>query len=277
MKRVRHSYSLLVAFSVAFILNVAFTAVPAFADHVAMEVNKDNDHAWKVHVVGDDGPNSVTFVSGPAGCSGTVAMTPSPPLGTGSVRFFVVETDADANDAAELRSSRFAGTRLDDLISLEYWACATQNNGQQWPYIILNIDWNGDNITDDLIFFEPAYQHPLAGNPNVFECPSQSQVVLTSADWGKWHHWDARNGCWWSLEDVDGDTTFSGANATPGTGVKPLRTYIAAQPDARIINADGNLGGVRIAQGFGDAATYEGFVDRVEIATKKIIYDMDDP
>lgn len=236
-------------------------ASPTLADHKPMEVNHDNDHSWKIDVVG---AGAVTFEVGPADCNGTLAMTPSPPLGTGSVRLFVPDGSVDA---AQLRSTRYHGTPLDDLIALEYWACARINNGQQWPYIILNIDHDGDNVTDDLIFFEPAYQNPVDGNPNVFECPNQGFANPTT--WRQWQRWDARNGCWWSL-------SFPAAGS-PGTGVKPLRHYTTLFPNARIINADGNRGGLRLVQGFGDPLPHDGFVDRVEIATKKVIYDMDNP
>lgn len=245
---------------------VLFIASLANAQSPPQEVNHDNDHSWKIDVVG---AAVVAFVAGPAGCTtlGASVNPPSggPPLGVGSL--FLESTDGVSG--AQLRHTRYHRTRLHDLVALDYWTCAIagQNNGQQWPYIILNIDNDGDNLTDDLLFFEPAYQNPLDGNPllpALGGCPDQGKPMYSF-----WQPWDARNGCWWSLSGI-------GA-ATPGTGVKPLSKYLAASPNAAIVNADGNRGGVRLVQGFGDPVLHIGYVDRFEIAIRKQIYNFEPP
>src|SRR2546426_7652384 len=52
------------------------------------------------------------------------------------------------------RSTLFPYTTL-----FRSWACDHKNNGQQWPFIVLEIDQNGDNVIDDELIFEPAYQN----------------------------------------------------------------------------------------------------------------------
>lgn len=256
---------------IGLILACAFIVVPgrhAEAQGVPPQVvSHDNEKSWKIDIAG---AGTVTFDPGPAPCSSALALVPNPPLGSGSLHFML--TAILPNDHVSIRSTRFNGTRLDDLVALDYWTCSVANNGQQWPYIILNIDLDGDNVTDDLLFFEPAYQTPLTGFPDVLACPDQGLPIM-----GQWQHWDARNGCWWSLNGL--------ALATPGTGVKPLRVYLAAFPNATIVNADGNHGGLRIVHGFGDVqgspptfnGQYNSYIDRMEIAVRKLVYDFEPP
>ena len=232
-------------------------------------VTHDNMDAWKIQIVGMSG--SVDFVPDTQSTTATPCTVGPTPLGSGSLRLFV----GNGEDAAQLRSTRYQNTRLIDLEALGYSACANFNNGQQWPYIILNIDLNGDAQFDfdhdDLIFFEPAYQNAAEGG----ECgalthqgPEQLHV---------WQQWDALDGfkaCYWSLNSIGG--------ATPGTGVKSLGTYITAAravfgQEPAIVNASGNRGGIRSEQGFSNPVPHEGFVDgfMVQKNGAAVTYDFD--
>jgi hypothetical protein len=212
-------------------------------------VNEIGEKGWDIRVTSPDG--SVTFVFGPE----------LPPLNDGSVRLF---TGTNGDQGAEIRSDEYRKTRLADLTALRYWTYDVQNNGQQWPYIILQLDLNGDQQVDDLIFFEPAYQTPATGNPAL---PDQGPTILNA-----WQQWNALVGGWWSANGI--------AGATPGTGVKSLSDYLAVQPNARIVNSPDGLGGVRLVHGFASATdVFDGNVDAVTIGVrgKTFIYDFEPP
>jgi len=78
----------------------------------------------------------------------------------------------------------------------------------------------------------------------------------------KWQFWDGLRrdpttstfrSCWWSVEDP----AFP-----PGDVIRTLSEYIAAHPDAAIVNLDGNYGGVQIMHGFSSPSdSYDGWVD----------------
>lgn len=213
-------------------------------------VDRDNMKSWKK----DDVGGMTTFEDDKC----DPAMTPS---GTGALHLTV---PPPGEAAAQLRSTRYHRTYLRDLLVLDYAACAQTNNGQQWPYIILNIDQDGDNTVDDLIFFEPAYQNPAEGGA----CGTLSNQGPEA--YNVWQRWDALraaspgdettfNACWWSLFDP----TFQ-----PGFFIRPLSQYIAQYPDAAIVNSDGNHGGVRVVQGFDGPAPagISGWVDAFRVA-----------
>jgi hypothetical protein len=175
----------------------------------------------------------------------------TPPQGTGSVR---LSTGAHGHLSAQLRNRLFHGARLADFTALAYTTFATKWDGQALPSIVLNVDLNGDGVfalaDDDLLFFEPAYQTPVTGNPFL---PDQGPVRFTT-----WQHWDALAGGWWSFHGI--------AGASPGSGVKPLQQYLAAQPDATIVNTTHGAGGVRLVVGFGEEQDeLDGHVDTFTI------------
>lgn len=216
---------------------------------IIQTVRAPGEHGWQVSVTSPDG--AVNFVAGPA----------TPPLGTGSARLF---TGTNGDLSAELRQTRFNPMWLRDLLDLRYWTYDVQNNGQQWPYIILQIDFTNDGTIDDLIFIEPAFQNPAAGSPCL---PDQGVPVLNT-----WQQWNAYIGGWWSLNGFGG--------ATPGTGVKSLFDYLNAVPGAKIIPSPGGLGGIRVLHGFASPSdVFEGFVDAVLIrargVTNTVIYDFE--
>ena len=175
----------------------------------------------------------------------------TPPLGMGSLR---LSTGGHGHLSAQLRNQLFDGTRLADLTALTYTTFATKWDGQSLPYLMLNVDLNGDGAfdldVDDLLFFEPAYQAPATGNPSL---PDQGPALLST-----WQRWNALAGGWWSLHGI--------AAATPGAGVKSLQDYVAAQPGATIVNSRFGAGGVRLVVGFGEEQEeFDGYVDALTI------------
>lgn len=220
--------------------------VPAHAATTVV-VSPAHMDGWAFLVTSTDGKGDL--VNGPS----------TPPLGTGSAYLF---TGTHGDESAQLRNSDYAGMMLSSLTLLSYWTYASQWNGQQIPYIILNIDFEGDGAVDDMLFFEPAYQTTASGNQNL---PDQGAVALDT-----WQYWNAAIGGWWSLNGI--------ADATPGTGVKPLSEYTAKQPTAKIVNADG-LGGVRLLVGYASATdVFEANVDKFTIGfngADETIYDFE--
>ena len=177
-----------------------------------------------------DSTGSTTFVTGPA----------TPPAGDGSVQFAV---GANGDGAEELRFNVLDGTALTQITQLTYWTYVQSGGGQQAPYLILRVDWNGDGTQDDLLFFEPAYQHGFTT-----DVPDQGALVT-----GLWQPWDARNGGWWSLDDP----------AFPaGAGVDTLAAYTTAHPGASIL-AGGSQGALRLVAGYG-APAWNGFVGNAD-------------
>jgi len=193
---------------------------------------------WAFLITSLDGTGD--FVTGPA----------TPPMGTGSAHLY---TGTQGDESAQIRNIDYAGTKLSDLTALSYYTYMIENNGQQFPYIILDIDTDGDGTRDDLLFFEPPYQNPTDGNPLL---PDQGTTALDT-----WQFWDALPGGWWSLYHPDVASAGAPQTVPANTGVQSLSTYISAFPDATIVNPDG-LGGVRVLVGFASSSdVFEGNVD----------------
>jgi hypothetical protein len=170
----------------------------------------------------------------------------SPPLGTGSAQ---LATGAGGGDGAErLINNNFNGTLLSSITALGYSTYDTVNNGQQFPYLQLNVSYTvAGNPTNDSFFFEPPYQQPSTGNPAL---PDQGATVLN-----QWQSWNAFVGGWWN----------NNADFNPGAGpggVGSLAALIALHPDATI------EGGIKFNVGFASAAdNFNGYVDAFSIGT----------
>jgi hypothetical protein len=189
--------------------------------------------AW---IATSSGTASTSIVCGPG----------TPPIPPESAQLSV---GANGDGAAQLRTAAYNGLKLADLTQLTYSTYVVQyGSGGQAPYLLLNIDLDGDGATvEDLIFFEPVYQ-----DASYFPSNPQASLAL-----GTWQTWDALDGCWWSLNNV--------AGAGPGTNCKPLSAYLTAQPNARL--ATTAAGAFRIVAGFGAGAwdNFVGNVDKVEV------------
>lgn len=175
--------------------------------------------------------------------SGTV------PQGRGSLRLVV---GADGNSFLAVRNTGYHGVRLNQLTALRYSAYVEQfgaGAGARAPYLSLLLDTDNDGRIDDQIVFDPALQ----------PAPAVTR--------GVWQTWDALAGRWWSAGGA------AGATATPA-GVKTLAQYLAARPNARIVNGAGEpwgrgTGGLRLAAGWGPAVGtgFRGFVDNLTVGT----------
>ena len=218
--------------------------------HTIHVVTHDNQDSWKVQV---SPTGEVTFDD-----ERTCDPSAPPPLPPGALHLVVMPTTGtEPFTFARLRATRYHRTYLRDLTRLDYWACDEENNRQQWPFIALEIDWDGNNTIDEELVFEPTYQNPLDGGL----CGAGSNQAKPMLQ--EWQFWDAlRNdagkfmACWWSMNDP----LFP-----PGDVIRSLSEYIAAHPNAAIVNLDGNHGGVQIIHGFAENVTFDGWVDAFTI------------
>ena len=208
-----------------FILILAsFLAVPLTAQLV---VTPTSTQGWQFTTssgVGDVPPPAVYLAAG----------FETPPLGSGSLH---LTPGQNGGDNAQARHPGYAGTPLANLTTLSYSTFVeVDGSGGQAPYLILNVDLDGDINTADTttLHFEPLYQSAAF-------FPSNPQGPLVT---DTWQTWDALNGAWWSPAPAVG--------AIPGGGTS-FNSIRAAFPNAIIINAGAN-GGVRIVTGFGAGA-----------------------
>jgi hypothetical protein len=211
-------------------------------------VSQDNMDSWKIQVAF----GTVTFEQD------TTCDPNNIPLPPGALHLIVTGSTGPLT-YARLRSTRYNRTYLQDLSRLDYYTCDEANNGQQWPFIVLEINWNGGQTINDELIFEPTYQNLVDGGL----CgvgSNQGPPVLST-----WQFWDALRkdstgadqACWWSVNDP----TFP-----PGDVIRPLSQYIAAHPGAAIVNLDGNHGGIQIMHGFSSPSdVYNGWVDAFTI------------
>jgi len=194
---------------------------------------------WQPRVSGSPSP-TVRFELGPG----------TPPLGAGSVEFAI---GPNGGASAQMRSTHYNGVSLGDITALIYSTyVSTPGSGGQAPYIILNLDTNGDTTVEDQLFFEPVYQNgTYSGDPVPNQCGANPNCVVV----GQWQTWNARTGGWWALS----------AN-TFGPPLVTLDTYFAAHPTARIINSASGLGGLRFVTGIG-AGSWNNFVGNIDAVT----------
>jgi hypothetical protein len=190
---------------------------------------------------------AVNFVTGPA----------TPPLGVGSLNLLAGNDSSGGSGSAQVYNLNYAGVALSSLTALSYSTYVTSNNGQQFPYLALNVDLDGTGNYDQL-FFEPPYQTPSTGNPAL---PDQGATVMN-----QWQTWNALTGGWWDNNDVLGPL------GKPGTGVAPLSAFLALFPNATIQNVPNLFGpgadanGVTLQFGYADPAySYNGYIDNVTI------------
>jgi hypothetical protein len=190
----------------------------------------------------------------PGGNSGDVAQMVAGPanplLGTGSAELATAPGYGD--EASFISTNAYNGTPLADLTRLLYSTYDTANNGSQFPYIQLSVSTTGGSTADDILFFEPPYQTPASGNPNL---PNQGAPAMDT-----WQIWDAGVGGWWS---DDGN-----AGLTPGSGVGSLASFEAEFPSATIEANPFAGGGIELTVGYGAASdNFTGYVDDVTVGT----------
>jgi hypothetical protein len=201
-------------------------------------------------------------VNSGSGTGQMVAGPGTPPLGSGSANLNVGAGHGD--QSVQLRNSDWAGTRLADLTSLSYSTYSTSFNGSQLPFVNLYLNYGAGNTRDDRLWFEPTYSSASAGNGNL---SPQSDVALAT-----WQTWNMFTGMWYSDSGTPNSSQFPGDGNGAGDHAITLAVFIAAHPDATIINdpGQGGLGGIRIASGFASASdNFNTNVDAFTIGTAR--------
>lgn len=226
----------------------AVPLVPRAAAAATTTVTSGNMGNWAF----DNRDSGGVVGANPTAGGGMVNGPGAPPLGTGSANLYTGNGITGGDGAEELRNTGYSGVLLSTITSLSYSTYATSWNGQQVPYLTLEIDPNGGTNADGnyRLFFEPAYQTHATGNAAL---PDQGPVSLNN-----WQTWNALTGGWWS--------NLGGASGAPGTGVISLADYIALYPNASLANTAGGLGAVQLRVGFAsDTDQFNGYVDDVRI------------
>lgn len=206
-------------------------------------ITPDNLGDWALHGTDSSGAACNTsscgvasFVNGPG----------TPPEGTGSVNL-----NTPASGSAQIGTSELNGISVLDLTALSYSTYYTANNGQQIPYISLDVSTGTSG--NDRWFFEPTYQNVASGGAN---CTTNQAATQANT----WQSWDALNGCWW---DNAGIATAGNSAAHP---MLTLAQLAAATGGATIIGTAGDFNnGLRIRFGFASGPTFDGNVDNVTI------------
>ena len=232
------------------VLTLSLVAVTAASAATTVVVRPSSMGSWAAQT---RDPNGIIVPMNDPYCHGSVAFVngpASPPLGVGSAELRTGDGTTGGDCSTELRNSAYSGVKLSSLTALSYWTYVTTNNGQQFPYIELNIDSSGTGTApDDALFFEPPYQAPGAGGS---DCAHQSSTVMLT-----WQSWDALSGCWWS----------NNGTLNPGTSTGTLGDYLAQFPNARIVNSASG-GGVHVLMGFASPTdVFDGNVDAFTIGS----------
>ncbi|MEM9773871.1 MAG: ExeM/NucH family extracellular endonuclease, partial [Chloroflexota bacterium] len=212
-------------------------------------VQPSNPNGWMGLVETANG--SFDFVDGPD----------TPPVGDGSFKF----TLDDATGGVLVGTQVFAGTRLDEMLDLEYSTYNSANgNNLVAPALQFNIDYDlTDSETD-------TWQGRLVFEP--YLDPNNTIVD------GTWQTWDPLAGNWWSTgTPIIGDVAQ--AQACMQSSPCDWATVLATYPDAGI--QAGILSGLLIKAGSTWPAGYMSHVDgfKIQIGANATTYDFepDDP
>lgn len=213
---------------------VGLTLLPTDARAATVVVTPSNMGNWAFNnrdatgtIIGGNPTGSGSMVNGPA----------SPPLGTGSANLQTGNGVVGGDAAWELRNSGYVGTALSSITALSYSTYATENNGQQLPFLVLYLS-NGNRL-----WFEPTYSSA-----------TQPAVALDT-----WQSWDAFAGGWY-------DDAGSGGSGPSIDAVISWNDIVAANAGATIVNSGDGLGGVRISIGFASPADkFNTYVDAFRI------------
>jgi len=197
-------------------------------------------------------PNGWKLFDGTSDATINFAQSPAPLAngGNDALKFIVGHNGSNLSsyDASEVDNYNHNGVKLADVTELSYWTYIAQDQYGQAPDLALAIDSDNDGVQDDFLVFEPAYQTGGYGGDPV---PDQGDVTLNT-----WQKWDATVGGWWAS-----------SAGTYGPPLVTLQTYVAAHPDAKLVNYTYNsnsYGAVSIFAG-GGWFDFVGYTDLVSI------------
>jgi len=193
----------------------------------------------------------------PANTSLTFENEPANPiLGKGSLEMITVPVQRNVR----LRNTNYNNTLLSSITELSFSSfIAHRENNYDAPFVVLQVDLNGDGTTDNFLEFGPQYQTA----PWSTGVASDQGTVITDS----WQTWDILHGVFWLGPDIDpehGGTVFN------------LAAYISQHPGAKIINDPAIGGGIRLSAG-GFAPNFKCYTDNFKIGVNGIttIYDFE--
>ncbi len=193
------------------------------------------------------GAATVEFVKGPA----------TPLLGSGSVRYISPD-----RSFARLINMGYSGTPLSSLTELSYSAFVEKRDSTvDTNALVLEIDNNGDGISDIHVIYEPRYQTGkfVAGT---------SIPDLGNSKTNTWQTWDALKGGWFGLVKLPGDP-----DPDQGAVLYTLTEFINKNPNATIVNnaVAGTPGGIRVQVGGPvSSKNFTGYADNFKIGVKGV-------
>jgi hypothetical protein len=199
------------------------------------------------------GTTKIKFINGPS----------TPPLGKGS--FQIAAPDARSN-VGRIRNGQYSRLLLSAITELSFSTFIEQRGSMENPYtdapfIVLQVDSDGDNIAEWHLVFDPGSQSQPYVQTNF---PDQGKTQL-----GVWQTWDMYHGGW-----------FDGADDPQhGFPLFSLATFIAQHPSAIILN-DATQGGAGIRVSGGgpvSSGNFIGDVDNFRIGVNGVttIYDFE--
>ena len=193
----------------------------------------------------------------PANTSLAFKNQPSNPiLGKGSLEMITIEVQKNVR----LRNANYNNTLLTSITQLGFSSFIDhRENDYDAPFIVLQIDLNGDGTTDNFLEFGPQYQTA----PWSTGVASDQGAVKT----GIWQTWDVLHGVFWLGPSIDPEH---------GGAVFNLATYITQHPTARIINDAAIGGGIRLSAG-GFAPNFKCYTDNFKIGVNgsTTVYDFE--
>jgi hypothetical protein len=187
-----------------------------------------------------------------------VVTSPAAP-GTGGSVQLINPVNVYGAGAAQISTTALDGLLLSSVNTLGYAENTVVNNGQQNPYIRIQVSLNVGGVAgaggQDALFFEPSYQTALTGNPGL---PDQGATSLST-----WQTWNAKEGGWW---DNNGIFTPGAYESPTHPGVNSLAAFLNLYPDATIVDNSFTAGdgGISIVMGW-DGGANEGYVQDVTI------------
>jgi len=184
-------------------------------------------------------------------------------LGKGSFQMYA--PDARSN-VARIRNGQYSGILVSAITELSFSTFIEQRNSAENPYsdapfVVLQVDSDGDNIAEWHLVFDPGSQtQPYVQN----NFPNQGKTQV-----GIWQNWDMYHGGW-----------FDGAeDPQNGFPLFSMATFVAKHPTARILN-DATQGGAAIRVSGGgpvSSGNFIGDVDNFRIGVNGVttIYDFE--
>ncbi|MBA3673998.1 MAG: hypothetical protein H0W75_03430, partial [Chitinophagaceae bacterium] len=202
-------------------------------------------HGW---VKAPKGLATVEFVKGPV----------TPVLGSGSVRF-----SSPDKSFARLINMGYSGTPLSSITELSYSGFVEKRDSTvDTNALILEIDNNGDGLSDIHLIYEPRYQTGKFVAGTSIPDPGNSKT-------NTWQTWDGLKGGWFGIVKLPGDP-----DPDQGAVLYTLAEYINKNPNATIVNNKvGGItpGGIRVQVGgpvF--SKNFIGYVDNIKIGVNGI-------